>query len=254
MVLVIAGTRFIPALAQTLATPAPADDALCSPATPCTDQSSQAIRAAADAAASNNTGNVSNGQPVIDLAEAPNQSSGFILAGVIMVGMLVALGYAAVVFVRGVEEDPPATRRAWLTYATPALALVGLAVAAYLSYVETQSVQAICGPVGDCNAVQNSQYARLFGVLPVGVLGMIGYVAILVAWVYPRLRADRLARYAPLAVFVMALLGTLFCVYLTYLEIFVIRAVCIWCLTTAVIITALMVLNLRPALEGLQED
>jgi uncharacterized membrane protein len=171
-----------------------------------------------------------------------------------MVGMLVALGYAAVVFVRGVEEEPSKPRRAWLTYATPALALVGLAVAAYLSYVETQSVQAICGPVGDCNAVQNSQYARLFGILPVGVLGMIGYVAILVAWVYPRLRADRLARYAPLAVFVMALLGTLFCVYLTYLEIFVIRAVCIWCLTTAVIITALMVLNLRPALEGLQED
>lgn len=171
-----------------------------------------------------------------------------------MIGMLAALGYAAVAFVRGAEDRPPKPRRAWLTYATPALAVIGLAVAAYLSYVETQSVRAICGPVGDCNAVQNSSYARLFGVLPVGVLGMIGYVAILVAWVYPRLRADQLARYAPLAVFVMAVFGTLFCVYLTYLEIFVIRAVCIWCLTTAVIITLLMLVNLRPALEGFQED
>jgi len=206
------------------------------------------------AADSDNPGQVSKGQPITDLAEAPNQSSGFVLAGAIMIGMLAALGYAAVVFVRGAEEQPSRPRRAWLAYATPALAIVGLAVAAYLSYVETQSVRAICGPVGDCNAVQNSSYARLFGVLPVGVLGMIGYVAILVAWVYPRLRADRLARYAPLAVFVMAVFGTLFCVYLTYLEIFVIRAVCIWCLTTAVIITLLMLVNLRPALEGFQED
>ena len=46
--------------------------------------------------------------------------------------------------------------------------------AGYLTYVETQLVQAVCGPVGDCNAVQSSSYARLFGVLPVGVLGASG--------------------------------------------------------------------------------
>ena len=58
-------------------------------------------------------------------------------------------------------------------------AFIGLAVAGYLTYVETQAVAAVCGPVGDCNAVQTSSYSKLFGLIPVGLIGMAGYVAIL---------------------------------------------------------------------------
>ena len=133
-------------------------------------------------------------------------------------------------------------------------ALAGLAVAGYLTYVETQLVQAVCGPVGDCNAVQSSSYARLFGVLPVGVLGAAGYVGILAAWLLNRLGRGRLAAKAPVAVLVMTLFGVIFSIYLTYLELFVIRAVCIWCLTSAVIITLLMLLSLKPELQAFAPD
>jgi len=59
---------------------------------------------------------------------------------------------------------------------------------------------------------------------------------------------------APLSVFVMAFLGVLFSLYLTYLEPFVIRAVCAWCLTSAVIIILLMLVSLRPALVALSHQ
>ena len=122
--------------------------------------------------------------------------------------------------------------------------MIGLGVSIYLSYVEVTHTRALCGPVGDCNAVQSSPYAKLFGVLPIGIAGAIGYIAILVVWLWRRYRKDALSRIAGLGMFGMALFGTLFSVYLTYLEIFVIHAVCIWCLSSAVIITAIMLLNL----------
>jgi uncharacterized membrane protein len=120
--------------------------------------------------------------------------------------------------------------------------------------VETQAVSAVCGPVGDCNAVQSSPYARLFGVLPVGILGLAGYLGILLAWSWRRLRPTGLSRRAPAAIFAMALFGTLFSVYLTYLEPFVIRAVCIWCLTSAVLITLLLLVSVRPAMESMEGE
>ncbi|MBI5568146.1 MAG: vitamin K epoxide reductase family protein [Chloroflexi bacterium] len=127
------------------------------------------------------------------------------------------------------------------------LTLTGLGVAGYLAYVETQAVAAVCGPIGDCNAVQSSPYARLFGVLPIGVLGVIGYMLIFITWLWGRLRSDRVAEIAPLIVFGFAVAGVLFSLYLTFLEPFVIGAVCAWCLTSAVVMTLLMLLTLAPA-------
>ena len=61
----------------------------------------------------------------------------------------------------------------------------------------------------------------------------------------------RLAQLAPLALFAMALFGVLFSLYLTYLEPFVIRAVCIWCLSNAVIITLIMIFTAGRASDAL---
>lgn len=182
---------------------------------------------------------------------APN---GFGLAIAIMVGMVVALAYTGAVALQGLNNPPARPAMAWSDGAIPVLAIIGLGVAVYLAYVETQAVAAVCGPVGDCNAVQSSPYAKLFGVLPVGLLGAIGYIAILVAWLWDRFGSGRLADYAPLAMFGMALFGVLFSLYLTYLEPFVIEAVCIWCLTSAVIITLLMLLSLKPAILAIQAE
>lgn len=183
---------------------------------------------------------VSTGQPT---------PSGFGLAIAILGGMVVALGYVGAAAFQGLKRRPSRSAPAWPEMTLPVLALIGLGVALYLAYVETQAVEAICGPVGDCNAVQASPYATLFGVLPVGVLGAAGYIAILAAWLWGRFGSGQLADYAPSAMFGMSLFGVFFSIYLTYLEPFVIGAVCIWCLTSAVIITLLMLLTLKPALQ-----
>ena len=112
-------------------------------------------------------------------------------------------------------------------------------MAAYLAHVEVREVDAVCGPVGDCNTVQQSAYARLFGVVPIGVLGVLGFAAILVAWGVRRWKTGPAASWAAVALLAMTGLGTLFSIYLTFLEPFVIGATCLWCLSSAVIMTTL---------------
>ncbi len=129
------------------------------------------------------------------------------------------------------------------------LAVVGAGVAAYLANVETTGAAAVCGPVGDCNAVQQSEYAQLFGV-PIGVLGLIGYAAIGGLWVVSRV-AHGTARDASLVLIgVGAWLGTLFSVYLTFLEPFVIGATCMWCITSAIVMMALLWVSAGPAVDA----
>jgi uncharacterized membrane protein len=179
--------------------------------------------------------------------ESAPRSNGFTLAAVVMIFMVVTIFYSLFCLLTGKLY----IQAAWMNIAIPWFALIGLFVAIYLTYVETQSVQAFCGPVGDCNAVQSSSYARLWGVLPVGLLGGFGYVAILAAWWIGRLKTkwQWLFMYAPIALYGMALFGTIFSVYLTYLELFVIKAVCIWCISSAVIITLLLFFSLESTLH-----
>jgi uncharacterized membrane protein len=137
--------------------------------------------------------------------------------------------------------------RPTLGLAVPTVAVVGMGVATYLTYIEASGATAVCGPVGDCNTVQQSPYAVLFGILPVGALGLVGYVAIIVAWLLARYGAARVATRATLAVCAMALGGTVFSIYLTALEPFVIGATCAWCLTSAVAISLVYWLSVPPA-------
>jgi len=172
------------------------------------------------------------------------QSDGFTLAIVIMVGMGITLLYSLIAFALGKTFSLPA----WSEWLIPALIILGIGVAVYLSYIETQSVEAMCGPVGDCNTVQQSRYAKLFDVLPVGVLGLLGYLGLLAAWLTRRF-IPKLEQPAAIGFWGMAFFAVIFSLYLTYLEPFVIRAVCIWCLTSAVIVTLLLLLG-RPPVES----
>ncbi|MGD2123561.1 MAG: vitamin K epoxide reductase family protein [Gemmatimonadota bacterium] len=136
---------------------------------------------------------------------------------------------------------PPRVKAApWPVWIIPALVLIGAGVAAYLGYIEVTHTEAVCGPVGDCNTVNQSEYATLFGFLPVGVLGLIGYGTILVLWVLRHSAPEGISRRATLGLWAASLFGTLFSVYLTFLEPFVIGATCAWCLTSAVIMTLLL--------------
>jgi uncharacterized membrane protein len=116
---------------------------------------------------------------------------------------------------------------------------VGLVVAGYLTFVEASGAEAVCGPVGDCNAVQRSVYATVLGI-PVALLGLLGYVAVFGAWWATRLLDGAARVRAARAAFWLAFAGTAASAVLTYLEPFVIGAVCAWCLTSAVVMTALM--------------
>lgn len=132
------------------------------------------------------------------------------------------------------------------SWVVPLLCVAGLGVASYLAVVEVTGARAVCGPVGDCNTVQQSEYARLFGVLPVGVLGMAGYVGMMGSWLLAVLGRGGAARAGRLGAWSMALVAVLFSVYLTFLEPFVIGATCAWCLSSALIAT-LLLLVLTPA-------
>lgn len=134
----------------------------------------------------------------------------------------------------------------------PILCLMGIGVAGYLAYVETAHVTAVCGPVGDCNTVQQSAYARLFGVLPIGVLGLIGYIAIAAAWLPARYAKGMAADWSAVALLAFSTFGTLFSIYLTFLEPFVIGATCAWCITSAILITIIMLVSIRPAKAAIE--
>lgn len=166
----------------------------------------------------------------------------------VLVGMVAAVIGVAATLRRPVAPWP---LPAWTRCLVPLLTVIGLGVAGYLAYVETAQVTAVCGPVGDCNTVQQSKYALLFGFLPVAVLGLAGYLAIGAAWAVGCYARGRSAALARLALFAMALGGTLFSLYLTFLEPFVIGATCAWCLTSAVLMTVLMLLTAAPAREVL---
>jgi len=131
------------------------------------------------------------------------------------------------------------------------LIALGLGVAGYLSYVEITQSLAVCGPVGDCNTVQQSAYARLLGVIPIGVLGVYGYLALGLGWLIrdagPRRWNGRIA----IALWGATLLGTLFSIYLTTLEPFVIGATCLWCVTSAIVMTLLLWAATAPAVDAL---
>jgi uncharacterized membrane protein len=146
-----------------------------------------------------------------------------------------------------------AVRTARLDWLAPILAAAGVGVAAYLAHVEIHGAQAVCGPVGDCNTVQQSAYARLFGVVPIGVLGVVGFSVILLVWTVRRVARGPVAARAAVLLLALTAGGTLFSIYLTFLEPFVIGATCLWCLSSSVLMTVLYCLALSPGRAALAE-
>jgi uncharacterized membrane protein len=123
-----------------------------------------------------------------------------------------------------------------LHLAALAVAGLGVCVAGYLTYVHYAGLEPFCAGGGHgCERVQSSSYAKLGGI-PVAVLGLGGYLAIAAALLAPGERAR-------LAAAGLAVVGAGFSAYLTYLELFVIDAICQWCVASAVLLTLLAVLT-----------
>lgn len=124
-----------------------------------------------------------------------------------------------------------------LRWLTVALALAGLGVSAYLTYTKYAEARIFCSTDGGCETVQTSKYATLGGFLPVPVLGLIGYVGILVAALLP-------GRLGLRASVLLATVAAAFSIYLLALQLWVIEAICVWCLASEAVSWALFLVAL----------
>jgi uncharacterized membrane protein len=116
------------------------------------------------------------------------------------------------------------------------VALAGIGIAAYLTWVHYDEGALVCVAGGGCETVQQSSYAEIAR-LPVALLGLVSYAIVLglIVWDAP---------YARLGAASLAFIGLAFSVYLLVLQLFVIDAVCVWCLANDVLIApALAVLT-----------
>lgn len=117
-----------------------------------------------------------------------------------------------------------------------ALTVIGIAVAAYLVYVHYAGIEPACS-TGGCEVVQTSEWADVYGV-PVALIGLLGYISILGSLLVLRGDAQLFASAG------LSLIGFLYSGYLTYQELFTIKAICQWCVASAVILTLLAIVTL----------
>jgi uncharacterized membrane protein len=120
------------------------------------------------------------------------------------------------------------------------LDFIGLCIALYLSYVELRSEIPTCGVIKGCATVATSEYSRIAGI-PVAVFGVVLSLTLMVlalAWWRTGRPGLLLAHYA------LSMVGVIFEIYFTYLELFVISAVCVWCAAYGISLVARFLLSL----------
>ncbi len=111
----------------------------------------------------------------------------------------------------------------------------------YLTWIKISHSEALCLPgIGNCDIVNNSRYAEILGI-PVAALGAAAYLTILlvlgIGWRYPSGK-----EFANLALFGLTLAGTGYSGYLTYLEFAIIKAICPFCLLSAIVMGLLFII------------
>lgn len=130
----------------------------------------------------------------------------------------------------------------WFVRISIALAIVGLLVSIYMTIYKLTSNNAMCLGSGDCSTVNASKYSEVYGI-PVAVLGIIGYAAILGVHFLEN-RGAFFKQNAALLIFGMALTGFLFTIYLIYVEIALIKALCPFCVASQITMTVLFIISL----------
>jgi uncharacterized membrane protein len=123
------------------------------------------------------------------------------------------------------------------------LSLTGLFISAYLYLYKIGKIGSLACGAGGCETVQWSPWSRVAGI-EVSLVGLLGYALLLVLCL-AALQPSMVRRREP-ALLLAALSGiaVLFTIYLTYLELFVIHAICRWCVASGVVIVAIFILSL----------
>jgi len=125
-----------------------------------------------------------------------------------------------------------------------ALSALGIILSLYLTYVHfTESRAAFCAAGTDCDTVRQSGFSTIMGV-PVAALGVAGYSVILVVFLISMKKRTKW-----LLLYILALAGFVFSAYLTYIELFVIKAVCMYCIVSAVLMTIIFIALIKAKSE-----
>jgi uncharacterized membrane protein len=123
------------------------------------------------------------------------------------------------------------------------IAAIGLIDSLYLIWIKIANSPAYClQGVGDCFTVNTSKYSVIFGI-PIAVFGVLGYLFILIILAFED-RSNFLKENSLYIMFGVTLVGILYSAYLTYLELFVILAICPFCVLSAIAMTTLFILTI----------
>jgi uncharacterized membrane protein len=145
----------------------------------------------------------------------------------------------------------PAVRVDPLLRVGAVLAAAGLVDSLYLAWAKLFGGPGACAGIGDCDLVNSSRFSEVGGV-PIAVLGALAYLGALAILMGEARRPDW-ALPARVGLFGISLAGFLYSAYLTYIEVAVLRAVCPFCVVSAVLMTGLLfvsILRLRSPLDS----
>jgi uncharacterized membrane protein len=120
------------------------------------------------------------------------------------------------------------------------MSLVGVFVSAYLYLYKIGRIGTLACGTGGCETVQTSEWSRFLGV-EVALIGLVGYALLFVVGLVALQPALARERWPAAALAALAGGGVLFTLYLTYLELFVIHAICRWCVASGGIIIAILI-------------
>lgn len=132
--------------------------------------------------------------------------------------------------------------KSWIYRATMALAIIGLGVSIYMTIYKYTGNDGMCLGSGDCSTVNASRFSEVNGI-PVAIFGVVGYLAILFISFFEK-KIALLKKNGDLALFGLALTGFLFTLWLIYVEVALLKALCPFCVTSQIVMTLIFILSL----------
>jgi uncharacterized membrane protein len=118
--------------------------------------------------------------------------------------------------------------------------IIGFIDSLYLTIIEFTHTPIYCTPgLGDCTSVQESQWSTIWGI-PIALFGALTYLVLIVIYLLEK-KIGVIGRYSDYLLFGISFFGFLYSLFLTYLEFFVLHAVCQWCLLSALCMTIIFV-------------
>ncbi len=142
----------------------------------------------------------------------------------------------------------------WLYKASIVLVVIGILVSIYMTIYKITENNVMCLGSGDCATVNQSKYSVTFGGIPVALVGVGGYVAILLLNLLEN-RNNLMRQNGTLFIFGLSLTGFLFTLYLVYVEVAILKALCPFCVTSQVVMTLIFIISVvrlvrQPQLVG----